>query len=106
MSSDGWIEMGSNQQRYVMCSWFLLVVYLVLSLLMGGGVCEGEVERSPACSGFSESEGGMGGWTLGGVDELLRDDEEPLRDTQEVSITRTPILQRGRHTANQIPHTF
>lgn len=34
--------------------------------------------------------GGVGGCTHGGVDEHLR---VPLRDTQEVSITLTPMLQ-------------
>lgn len=34
--------------------------------------------------------GGVGGCTHGGVEEHLR---VPLRDTQEVSITLTPMLQ-------------
>lgn len=96
----------------------VLSLYLVLSPLMGGGVWQGEVERSTGCSGFSESEGGAGGWTLGGVDELLRDDEEPLRDTQDVSMTRTPILHRDTYnsdisydtrpvrTPSEFQHTF
>lgn len=42
------------------------------------------------------SAGGVGGCTLGGVEEVLRADEEPLRDTQEVSITLTPMLQEDR----------
>lgn len=40
--------------------------------------------------------GGAGGCTLGGVDEHLRVEDEPLRDTQEVSITLTPMLQWDR----------
>lgn len=35
----------------------------------------------------------------GGVDEVLRASvAEPLRDTQEVSITRTPMLHTHTHT--------
>lgn len=54
---------------------------------------EGDPEGSPGGSGASASEGGVGARTLGGVDEVLREDDEPLRDTQEVSITLTPMLQ-------------
>lgn len=56
----------------------------------GGGVAEGEVlQNSPGCSGMSES----GPCKPGGVDEVLRASvDEPLRDTQEVSMTRTPML--------------
>lgn len=67
--------------------------YLARSLLVGGGVGEGEVEISPGCSGMRASMGGVGGCTLGGVEEHLREEDEPLRDTQEVSITLTPMLQ-------------
>lgn len=70
--------------------------YLARSLLVGGGVGEGDVEKSPGCSGMRASEGGAGGCTLGGVDEVLREEDEPLRDTQEVSITLTPMLQWDR----------
>lgn len=74
--------------------------YLARSLLEGGGVREGEAENSPGCSCKGASMGGVGGCTHGGVDEHLR---EPLRDTQEVSITLTPMLQVGhRCTAHQI----
>lgn len=55
-----------------------------------GGVADGEVVSSPGCSGMSVSEPCM----PGGVEEALRASvDEPLRDTQEVSITRTPILE-------------
>lgn len=57
---------------------------------------EGEAADSPGCPGMGASVGGAGGCTLGGVDEHLRAEDEPLRDTQEVSITRTPMLQRDR----------
>lgn len=70
--------------------------YLARSLLVGGGVGEGEAENSPGCSGMSASMGGVGGCTLGGVDKDLRVDDDPLRDTQEVSITLTPMLQWDR----------
>lgn len=70
--------------------------YLARSLLVGGGVGEGEVEISPGCSGMRASMGGVGGCTLGGVEEHLREEDEPLRDTQEVSITLTPMLQWDR----------
>lgn len=72
--------------------------YLARSLLVGGGVGEGEAEKSPCCSGMSASMGGVGGCTLGGVEDVLREDDEPLRDTQEVSITLTPMLQWDRET--------
>lgn len=60
------------------------------TLSPGGGVAEGEVlQNSPGCSGMSES----GPCKPGGVDEVLRANvDEPLRDTQEVSMTRTPML--------------
>ena len=70
--------------------------YLARSLLVGGGVGEGEVEISPSCSGMRASMGGVGGCTLGGVEEHLREEDEPLRETQEVSITLTPMLQWDR----------
>lgn len=61
------------------------------TLSPGGGVAEGEVlQNSPGCSGMSES----GPCKPGGVDEVLRASvDEPLRDTQEVSMTRTPMLR-------------
>lgn len=63
---------------------------------------EGEADSSPGCSRMSESADAVGACTLGGVEEALRAKvEEPLRDTHEVSITRTPILRRNTHTANQ-----
>ena len=62
----------------------------------GGGGGGGEVEISPGCSGMRASMGGVGGCTLGGVEEHLREEDEPLRDTQEVSITLTPMLQWDR----------
>lgn len=57
---------------------------------------EGVAENSPGCSGMRASVGGRGVCTLGGVEEVLRVDDEPLRDTQEVSITLTPMLQWDR----------
>lgn len=74
--------------------------YLARSLLVGGGVREGEAENSPGCSGMGASMGGAKGCTLGGVDEHLRVDG-PLRDTQVVSMTLTPMLQWDKITANQ-----
>lgn len=76
--------------------WGARQPYLARSLLVGGGVREGEAENSPGCSGMGASVGGAGGCTLGGVDEHLRVEDEPLRDTQEVSITLTPMLQWDR----------
>ena len=58
---------------------------------------EGDVEKSPGCSGRSTSEGRAGGSMPGGVEEVLRAEDEPRRDTQEVSITLTPMLQRDRN---------
>lgn len=57
---------------------------------------EGEAESSPGCSGMGASVGGAWWCTLGGVDEHLRVVDKPLRDTQEVSITLTPMLQWDR----------
>lgn len=54
---------------------------------------EGEAANSPGCSGRRASVDRAGGCTLGGVDEHLRVEDEPLRDTQVVSITLTPMLQ-------------
>lgn len=65
--------------------------YLARSLPAGGGVGKGDAESSP-CSGMRASEGRRGDCTPRGVEELLRADDEPLRDTQEVSITLTPML--------------
>ena len=61
--------------------------YLTRSLLPPGGVGEGEAYRSP-----NSSPGRQGPWRLGGVDEVFRADDEPRRDTHDVSITRTPML--------------
>lgn len=64
-----------------------------------GGVAEGEVTSSPGCSGMSVSAGEPGPCMPGGVEEVLRTSvDEPLRDTQEVSMTRTPILQTNTRT--------
>lgn len=78
-----------------------IATYQILS--PGGGVADGEVESSPGCSGMSVSAGEPGPCMPGGVEEVLRARvAEPFRDTQEVSITRTPILetntQRESHT--------
>lgn len=63
------------------------------NLSPGGGVADGEVASSPGCSGMSVSAGEPGPCMPGGVDEVfLASVAEPLRETQEVSITRTPIL--------------
>lgn len=68
------------------------VTYQTLS--PGGGVADGEVASSPGCSGMSVSAGEPGPCMPGGVEEALRTSvDEPLRDTQEVSITRTPMLE-------------
>lgn len=73
-----------------------IVTYQTLS--PGGGVGDGEVASSPGCSGMSVSAGELGPCMPGGVEEVLRASvAEPLRDTQEVSITRTPILQTNTY---------
>ena len=67
------------------------------TLSPGGGVADGEVTNSPGCSGIRESAGEPGPCMPGGVDEALRVSvAEPLRDTQEVSITRTPMLEKTK----------
>lgn len=72
-----------------------MVTYPTLSA--GGGVAEGDVASSPGCSGISVSAGEPGPCMPGGVEEALRASvDEPLRDTQEVSITRTPILETDK----------
>lgn len=64
------------------------------TLSPSGGVADGDVASSPGCSGISVSAGEPGPCIPGGVEEALRASvAEPLRDTQEVSITRTPILE-------------
>lgn len=64
----------------------------------GGGVADGEVTSSPGCSGMRVSAGEPGPCMPGGVEEALRASvAEPLRDTQEVSITRTPILETNTY---------
>lgn len=68
------------------------VTYQTLS--PSGGVADGEMASSPGCSGMSVSAGEPGPCMPGGVEEALRARvDEPLRDTQEVSITLTPILE-------------
>lgn len=59
----------------------------------------GEGEESPVCSGVGASVGGTGGYMFGGMEDVLREeeeDDEDLRDTQDVSITLTPMLQWDR----------
>ena len=73
------------------------VTYLTLS--PGGGVADGEVASSPGCSGMSVSAGELGPCMPGGVEQVLRASvDEPLRETHEVSITRTPILETNTYT--------
>lgn len=73
-----------------------IVTYQTLS--PGGGVADGEVASSPGCSGMSVSAGELGPCMPGGVEEVFRASvAEPLRDTQEVSMTRTPILQTNTY---------
>lgn len=73
-----------------------MVTYQTLSA--GGGVTDGEAPSSPGCSGMSVSVGPEPAMP-GGVEEVLRASvAEPLRDTQEVSITRTPMLWTHTHT--------
>lgn len=72
------------------------------ALSPGGGVVDGEVANSPDCSGRRVSAGEPGPCMPGGVEEVLRTSvAEPLRDTQEVSITRTPMLQ-----TDTVPKSF
>lgn len=82
---DVWGQMGGG-------SGVSMATYQNLS--PGGGVADGEVVSSPGCSGMSVSAGEPGPCMPGGVEEVFRTSvDEPLRDTQEVSITRTPILE-------------
>lgn len=68
-------------------------------------MADGEASSSPGCSGMSVSAGDPGPCMPGGVEEALRTSvEEPLRDTQEVSITRTPILGTDKHRVKQLSH--
>lgn len=84
MERSGCVKKGGNSVS--------MVTYQNLS--PGGGVAAGEVASSPGCSGMSVSAGEPGPCMPGGVEEALRARvDEPLRDTQEVSITRTPILE-------------
>ena len=55
---------------------------------MGEG---GPAAKPPRYSGASASKGGVGGCAPG--EELRVADDEPRRDTHEVSITLTPMLQ-------------
>lgn len=67
----------------------------------GGGVVDGEVENSPGCSGIRVSAEEPGPCKPGGVEEVLRVSVvDPLRDTQEVSITRTPILETNTYPSS------
>lgn len=76
-----------------------MVTYQTLS--PSGGVADGEAASSPGCSGMSVSAGEPGPCMPGGVEEVLRVSvDEPLRDTQEVSMTRTPTLERHK------PHSY
>lgn len=73
------------------------------NLSAGGGVADGEVASSPGCSGMSVSAGQPGPCMPGGVDEVFRANvDEPLRETHEVSITRTPILKVNTYTQSYI----
>ncbi len=68
------------------------------TLSPGGGVADGEVASSPGCSGIRVSAGEPGPCMPGGVEEAFRASvAEPLRDTQEVSMTRTPILETSTY---------
>ena len=76
-----------------------MVTYQTLSA--GGSVTDEEAPSSLGCSGMSASAGAEPG-IPGGVDEVLRTSvAEPLRDTQEVSITLTPMLPTHTHTNTQ-----
>lgn len=73
------------------------------NLSPGGGVADREVASSPGCSGMSVSAGEPGPCKPGGVDEVFRASvDEPLRETQEVSITRTPTLEINTYTESHM----
>lgn len=76
-----------------------MVTYQTLSA--GGGVTDEEAPSSPGCSEMKVSAGPEPGMP-GGVDEVFRAIvAEPFRDTQEVSITRTPMLSTHTHTQRE-----
>lgn len=68
------------------------------------GESEGTEGPSGGCSGRGDgsgatsSAGGAGGCTVGGVQEAFLPADEPLRATQEVSMTLTPTLGRDTKT--------
>lgn len=73
------------------------------TLSPSGGVADGDVASSPGCSGISVSAGDPGPCIPGGVEEALRTSVvEPLRDTQEVSITRTPMLETNTNRKSHV----
>lgn len=59
------------------------------------GTCSGRGEGRGAAS----SEGGAGGCMEGGAQDAFRPAEEPLRATQDVSMTLTPMLARDTKTS-------
>lgn len=68
----------------------------------GGGVADGEMTSSPGCSGMRLS-ADPGPCMPGGVEQVLRANvDEPFRDTQEVSITRTPILETNTYIESNV----
>lgn len=68
------------------------------------GESEGTAGSSGGCSrrgegrGAASSSGGAGGCVEGGAHDPFRPAEEPLRATQDVSITLTPMLVRDTKT--------
>lgn len=64
------------------------------------GESEGTMGSSGGCSGRGDgrSAGGAGGCMEGGAHDPFRPAEEPLRATQDVSITLTPMLVRDTKT--------
>lgn len=63
------------------------------------GTCSGRGDDRGAAS----SEGGAGGCMEGGAQDAFRPAEEPLRATQDVSMTLTPMLARDTKTS-AYPH--
>lgn len=63
------------------------------------GTCSGRGDGRGAAS----SEGGAGGCMEGGAQDAFRPAEEPLRATQDVSMTLTPMLARDTKTS-AYPH--
>lgn len=100
MRKGGCVRERESERKSGEGSSVSMVTYQNLS--PGGGVADGEVASSPGCSGMSVSPGEPGPCIPGGVEEALRASvDEPLRDTQDVSITRTPILEKN-HIARVI----